>query len=119
MLEKALSGLEKGASIDIVVPPEEGFGFKSEEMIFEIDKDMFPEGSILEKGMEFDVDDDDGENIITVVELRGEKVLIDKNHPLAGETLKVQAKVLDVRKAMAWEIEHWGHSHGDHDHCGH
>lgn len=124
-VEKVLIGLEKGASIDIVIPPEEGFGIKSEEMIFEVDKDIFPEETVFEKGMEFDIEDDDGENIITIVELRGEKVLIDKNHPLAGETLKVQAEILDVRKAEDWEIEHWGHHHHhegcdhdhDHEHC--
>lgn len=118
-VEKALTGLEKGGSIDIIVPPEEGFGIKSEEMIFEIDKNTFPEEAVLEKGMEFDIEDDDGENIITIVELRDEKVLIDKNHPLAGETLKVQAEILDVRKAEDWEIEHWGHHHEAHEHCDH
>ena len=122
-VEKALLGLEKGGSIDIIIPPEEGFGIKSEEMIFEIDKNIFPEEAILEKGMEFDVEDDDGESIITVIELRGEKVLIDKNHPLAGETLRVQAEIIDVRKAEDWEIEHWGHHNkgcdDDHGNCEH
>lgn len=118
-VEKALSGLGKGDSIDIVIPPEDGFGIKNEELILEIDKDDFPEDTILEVGMEFDVEDEDGENIITIMELRGDKVLIDKNHPLAGETLKVQASILDVRMAEDWEIKHWGHDHGDHEHCDH
>ena len=117
-VEKVLFGLEKGASINIVVPPEEGFGIKSEELIFEIDKNIFPEETVLEKGMEFDIEDEDGENTITIVELRGEKVLIDKNHPLAGETLKVQAEIIDVRKAEDWEIKHWGHHH-HHEGCDH
>ncbi|MDA3939728.1 MAG: FKBP-type peptidyl-prolyl cis-trans isomerase [Spirochaetia bacterium] len=120
-VEKALSGLEKGNSIDIVVPPEDGFGIKNDEFIFEVDKDIFSEDSTLESGMEFDVEDEDGANIITIVELRGDKVLVDKNHPLAGETLKVKAKILDVRMAEDWEIKHWDHNHEDHDHenCDH
>lgn len=118
-VEKALSGLEKGDSIDIVIPPEDGFGIKNDEFIFEVDKSIFPEETDLEPEMEFDVEDEDGANIITVLELRGDKVLVDKNHPLAGETLKVQAKILDVRIAEDWEIEHWGHDHGDHEHCDH
>ncbi|MCK5153791.1 MAG: peptidylprolyl isomerase [Spirochaetales bacterium] len=118
-VEKALSGLEKGDKIDIVIPPEDGFGIKKEDFILEVDKDIFPEETILEAGMEFDVEDEDGDNIITILELRGEKVLVDKNHPLAGETLKVQAKILDVRMAEDWEIEHWGHNHEAHEHCDH
>ncbi len=116
-VERALSGLEKGASIDIIVPPEDGFGIRSEDMVFEIDKNTFPEEASLEVGMEFDVEDDDGESIITVIELRGDKVLIDKNHPLAGETLRVQAEILDVKMAEDWEIEYWDHHrHEDSDH---
>ena len=118
-VEKALSGLEKGDSIDIIVPPEDGFGIKNDEFIFEVDKEIFPEDTSLEAGMEFDVEDEDGDNIITVLELRGDKVLVDKNHPLAGETLKVEAKILDIRMAEDWEIEHWGHNHENHEHCDH
>jgi len=118
-VEKALEGLEKGASIDIVIPPEDGFGIKKEENVQEISKNDFPEGTDLEEGMEFDIEDEDGDAIITIVELRGDKVLVDKNHPLAGETLKVQAKILDIRMAEDWEIEHWGHDHEDHEHCDH
>jgi len=118
-VEKALSGLEKGASIDIIVPPEDGFGIKKDEFILEVDKDIFPRDTVLAPDMEFDVEDEDGADIITILELRGDKVLVDKNHPLAGETLKVQAKILDVRMAEDWEIKHWGHDHGDHDHCDH
>ncbi len=118
-VEKVLTGLEKGNSIDIVIPPEDGFGIKNDEFIFEVEKSIFPEDTVLEPDMEFDVEDEDGANIITVLELRGDKVLVDKNHPLAGETLKVQATILDVRMAENWEIEHWGHDHGDHEHCDH
>ena len=116
-VEKALSGLEKGAAIDIVIPPEDGFGTVNKDLLLEIDKSSFPEDLVLEKGMEFDVEDEDGENIITVVELKGDKVLVDKNHPLAGETLKVKAEIIDIRKADDSEIEHWGHH--DHSNCDH
>ncbi len=110
-VEKALTGLEKGAEIDIVISPGDGFGIRSEELIFEIEKDIFPKDSALEEGMEFDVEDEDGDNIITILEVRGDKVLIDKNHPLAGETLRVKAEIIDIRLAEDWEIEHWGHHH--------
>ena len=118
-VEKALSGLEKGAKIDIVIPPEDGFGIKNEDLVVEIEKEIFPEDSVLEAGMEFDVEDEDGDNIITIIELRGNKVLVDKNHPLAGETLRVKAEITDIRMAEDWEVAHWGHHHDDHDHCEH
>jgi FKBP-type peptidyl-prolyl cis-trans isomerase SlyD len=120
-VEKVLEGREKGATIDIVITPEDGFGLKKKELIQEIDKNIFPEGTVFEKGMEFDVEDEDGDSIITILDVMDDKVLIDKNHPLAGETLKVQAEIIDVRMAEDWEIEHWGHNHEGHDHenCDH
>ena len=120
-VEKALEGKEKGASIDIVIPPEDGFGIKKKELIQKINKDIFPEGTVFEKGMEFDVEDEDGDSIITILDIMDDKVLIDKNHPLAGETLKVKAEIIDVKLAEDWEIEYWGHNHEGHDHenCDH
>ena len=53
--------------------------------------------------------------IFTVVKIKGDKVLLDGNHPLAGEDLKIALTVLDVRAASAEEIQH-GHAHGDHGH---
>ncbi|RKX81404.1 MAG: peptidylprolyl isomerase [Spirochaetes bacterium] len=118
-VEKALNGLEKGAKIDIVISPEDGFGIKNEDLIIEVEKDIFPEDSVLETGVEFDVEDEDGDNIITILEVRGDKVLVDKNHPLAGETLRVKAEIINIRMAEDWEIEHWGHHHEEHEHCDH
>ncbi len=117
-VEKALLGLQKGDSIDILVPPEEGFGIRDENLIEEIEADQFPEGSEIEKGMEFDVEDEDGEGIITILEQKGNMVIVDSNHPLAGKTLKVTATVINIRDGELSEHEHH-HDHGDcnHDNC--
>ena len=43
-------------------------------------------------------------------------IVLDFNHPLAGETLHFQVKVIDLRPATAEELDH-GHIHGDgHEH---
>ena len=47
-----------------------------------------------------------------VSEVRGDTIVLDFNHPLAGETLHFQVKVIDLRPATAEELDH-GHVHGD------
>ena len=47
-----------------------------------------------------------------VVELKEDVVVVDANHPLAGETLFFHVDVREVRDATAEELEH-GHSHGE------
>ena len=58
-----------------------------------------------------------------IVEVLGESVRIDANHPLAGEVLHYHVKVCSVRAATEEELEH-GHAHGEdgdaeHDHHHH
>jgi FKBP-type peptidyl-prolyl cis-trans isomerase SlyD len=44
--------------------------------------------------------------------VRGDTIVLDFNHPLAGETLHFQVKVIDLRPATAEELDH-GHVHGE------
>jgi len=53
--------------------------------------------------------------VFTVVKVKGDTVLLDGNHPMAGKTLVFQIKVLDVRSASPEEVQH-GHVHGAHGH---
>jgi FKBP-type peptidyl-prolyl cis-trans isomerase SlyD len=53
---------------------------------------------------------------LTVVEVQGEEVTIDFNHPLAGKDLDFEVEVVKVREATPEEILH-GHVHeGGHAH---
>jgi FKBP-type peptidyl-prolyl cis-trans isomerase SlyD len=53
--------------------------------------------------------------LFNVVKIKGDTVILDGNHPLAGQHLKVSIKVVSVRAASAEEVAH-GHAHGDHGH---
>ncbi|MEO6146669.1 MAG: peptidylprolyl isomerase, partial [Sulfuriferula sp.] len=53
--------------------------------------------------------------LYTVTELTEDTVMVDGNHPLAGQTLKFSCHVDNVRAASAEEITH-GHAHGEHGH---
>ena len=53
--------------------------------------------------------------VFTVTEITAESVVIDGNHPLAGQTLLFKGTVEGVRPATAEELAH-GHVHGEHGH---
>lgn len=113
-IEKALEGQEAGFATTLVLPPEDAFGTRDENLATTIPKSEFPPG--VKVGGQLQGTDDQGRHqVFTVIKIKGDKVLLDGNHPLAGQTLRFALKVVDVRAASAEEVAH-GHAHGAHGH---
>ncbi len=119
-LESALEGKTAGEEVSVSVQPEEGYGERDNDLLQTVPKDMFEEGAEINVGMQFHAQSPEGEMmIVTVVELEGDDVIVDGNHPLAGVPLNFDVKVVDIRDASAEELEH-GHAHGaDGEHQDH
>jgi FKBP-type peptidyl-prolyl cis-trans isomerase SlyD len=117
-LEKALSGLQAGDTKDVIVEPTEGYGDRDPEGVFGIPRSAFPDSAELEVGSSFVGEDDEGNSLpVRVVAFEGDNVVVDANHPLAGQRLHFHVDVRSVRDATAEELEH-GHPHegGGHHH---
>lgn len=111
--EDALVGLAAGDETRLTLSPEDGYGEYDEDAFEEVPLDQFPTTEQIEPGMTIGVQDSSGEMFeATVSEMHDDVVVLDFNHPLAGETLHFQVKVLDVRAATADELAH-GHAHHD------
>ncbi len=119
-LEKALTGLEASATAKVFVQPEEGYGLVVPEAIQTIPSEAFGELEDLQPGMQFEAQGPEGQiQRIIVKEITEEGILVDANHPLAGQVLVFDIEITDVRKATAVEMEH-GHPHsGDGESCAH
>jgi FKBP-type peptidyl-prolyl cis-trans isomerase SlyD len=104
-LEGALVGLEAGASKDVTVKPEEGFGDRDDELVLEIDRTDFPDPKKVAVGDEVVAESPDGDEVpMRVVEVKDETVVVDANHPLAGVTLRYSVKVKEVAAASEEEV---------------
>lgn len=109
-LERHLDGKKAGDSVSCVVPPVDGYGERDETLVFKVARKDFGQNAEVNPGMQFEAHGEDGSQIVTVVSVAGEDVTIDANHPLAGETLHFDVKVLNVRDATEEELSH-GHVH--------
>lgn len=116
-LEEALYGMSIGEEKLVVVEPMDGYGEQDPMAFEEIARDAFPGDVTLEPGMALELVDDSGQPFLAfVAEVGPESVLIDFNHPLAGETLHFDVKIAALRRATSEELEH-GHVHGSgHEH---
>lgn len=110
-LEKALVGLNKGDKKSVFVPAAEAYGEFDEELVARVPRSQLPKQDI-EIGDQFHADSPDGyTTVVEVIELTEQDVVLDANHPLAGEDLTFDVEIVDVRAATSEELEH-GHSHG-------
>jgi FKBP-type peptidyl-prolyl cis-trans isomerase SlyD len=115
-LEDALFGLAVGDETAVTLGPEDAYGEYDAEAFEEVPVDQFPATENLEPGMPIGVQDESGEMFHAFIsEVRPDTIILDFNHPLAGETLHFQVKVIDLRPATAEELSH-GHSHGGDGH---
>lgn len=110
-LERELYGLHVGDEKHIVVQPRDGYGEIDPDAVMRIPKEEFPPQIPLVTGVELEVRDMEG-NILhaTIVEVDDEAVTLDFNHPLAGQELVFDVKVVDLRQATEEELRH-GHVH--------
>ena len=113
-IEEALDGKEPGYQVTLQLKPEDAFGLRDESLARTIPKSEFPPG--IKVGGQLQGRTDAGaEHVFTVMKVKGDKVLLDGNHPLAGKELRFGLKVVDVRPASQEEIDH-RHVHGAHGH---
>ena len=110
-LDSALNGKVAGDALQVSIEAKDAYGEHRPELLQTVPLEMFQGVDKIEVGMQFQAQSDQGVNVVTVAKVDGEEVTIDANHPLAGETLNFDVKVLEVREATEEELEH-GHAHG-------
>jgi FKBP-type peptidyl-prolyl cis-trans isomerase SlyD len=102
-LEKEVEKMEVGEEKTVVVPAEEAYGQRNEELVEKLPRSQF-EGIELQKGMTLYGQSPDGQVIaVTVKDFNDNEVTIDYNHPLAGEHLTFDVKVVAKREATPKE----------------
>ena len=110
-LENALRGKAVGDKFNVRIEAEDAYGEMVDEMIQVVPREMFEGIDTLEVGMQFHADVSSGTGVVTVIDIDGDDVTIDGNHPLAGLALTFAVEVVDIRPATQEELSH-GHIHG-------
>jgi len=76
---------------------ENAYGERNDEMMMEYPRSEFPADMIPEIGMELHMSDNQG-NVFPVViaEIADDMVILDANHPLAGEDLVFEIELISI-----------------------
>ncbi len=117
-LENELEGLKVGDEKEVIVQPSFGYGERDPDGLAEFPLETFPTSLELKVGEPVMMrDKESGESFQAFVsEISSEKVLLDFNHPLAGETLHFHIRIVGLREPTSEELAHGHVHHPDHEH---
>ena len=104
-VEEAMHGKKIGDEIVVSLEPADAFGTYDESLVQIEPTSAFPENE-LKQGMQFEGEDSSGEVITyTVTDIADGKVIVDGNHPWAGQRIIFTAIVGDIRLANDQELK--------------
>lgn len=95
--EQALLGMQTGETKDLVIPPEQAYGERIEELVQTISRAQFQLGDVEpELGMAIEMQTPQGNIPLVITELNDTSVTLDANHPLAGESLHFALTLVEI-----------------------
>lgn len=95
--DDAVVDMKVGDKKTVNIPVEDAYGAKSQEMLVQVPMTDFPPDVKPEVGMELQMSDDQGHVFpVIVAEVKEDSVILDANHPLAGEDLTFDIELVGI-----------------------
>ncbi|HEX8357049.1 MAG TPA: peptidylprolyl isomerase [Segetibacter sp.] len=95
--DSGVTGMQVGDKKTINIPYQEAYGEVNEDQVMEFPIDRFPEDMKPEVGMQLNLSNSAGENIPVIIrEVLDDAVILDANHPLAGEDLTFDLELVEI-----------------------
>jgi len=117
--EENLDGLSTGDAYDFRLSAVDAYGEHDEESVANLPKEMFEGQDLPEISSILPLQDNQGNHFQgQVVSIAEDAVLVDLNHPMAGQALHFKGNIINVRPATPEELSH-GHAHGPDGHHHH
>ncbi len=102
-IEQKIEGLVAGDKKSFDLEPDDAYGPRDPRAEVEFDRAEFPED--IAEGDRYEVEREDGTPLVLqVLAVGAEAVLVDLNHPLAGQRVRFEVEVLEARAATGDEL---------------
>ena len=95
--ELAIMGKEVGDKVSVTIPPEEAYGDVDSGLIFDVPLDEVPEHITPEIGLQLQLSNEEGVMNMTIEDITDSSIILNGNHPLAGQTLNFDIEVINIK----------------------
>jgi len=110
-LDTQLAAMKVGEKSSVSLSAKDGYGEVDPSLKMNVKLGQFPKGTEVKPGLQFRINSEPHSPMFRVINVLGEEVFIDGNHPLAGQSLHFDVEVTEMREATEEEVAH-GHAHG-------
>jgi FKBP-type peptidyl-prolyl cis-trans isomerase 2 len=95
--DDGVTGMDVGEKKTVEIPVGDAYGEKNDEMIIEFPKSQFPPDMNPEVGMQLMMNNGQGQSFpVNIVDVKEDSVLLDANHPLAGQDLIFDLELVEI-----------------------
>ncbi|HEY8398962.1 MAG TPA: peptidylprolyl isomerase [Flavihumibacter sp.] len=95
--DNGVLGMLVGDKKTVHIPVDEAYGPKNPDMIIEFPREQVPADMPLEVGMRLNLNNSQGQVVPVVIsEIQEAAIILDANHPLAGEDLVFDIELVEI-----------------------
>lgn len=94
--EEAVAGMAPGDSKTVTIPADQAYGPRQDGLVLVVDRSQFPEHVDPQPGQQFQIMQGDQVVVVTVASVSESGVVLDANHPLAGENLTFELRLQEI-----------------------
>jgi FKBP-type peptidyl-prolyl cis-trans isomerase 2 len=96
--EDAVVGMEQGETKQVTIPSDQAYGQYNDQLVVEVTRSSFPDNIEPQIGQRLQAQNQQGQPIlVTVKEIKDNTVMLDANHPLAGQDLNFEINLVEVK----------------------
>ena len=95
--EEAITGMEVGETKQVRIPAEQAYGPYRDEMVLELPREQLPDDVELEIGQQVQMQQGEHIFVVTVEKIGEDAITFNANHPLAGEALNFELRLVEIQ----------------------
>lgn len=98
-LDQAVQGMQVGEEKSVTIAADEAYGPRRDELVLEVERTRFPVQAEPEVGQQFKLSQGQHTFVVTVRDVAEDHVVLDANHPLAGQDLTFALELVEIQDA--------------------